>query len=102
MKFLILDKGFCPDAQVRCVPKLREAMKVFGGWVKAAKMESWYHFADRVGGIGIVNVESLEELNEMLIEHPLAGITTTEVYPLVDPHISLARQIAWEERAEAS
>ncbi len=75
MKFLMFDIG---REQVECPePEVTRAKELFSSWVEAGKMGSWYHFADRCGGIGILNVESLEELNEMVFSHPAAGYTTT-------------------------
>ena len=102
MKFLVLDKGLGPELPERPVSKLIKAKEVFASWVQAGKAESWYHFADRFGGMVILNVESLEELNKMLMDYPTRGIAITEVYPLVDPLLSFERQIAYAEKTEAS
>jgi len=97
MKFLIIDKALPPNPNAdtsNIVSMLSGTAKLFSEWVEAGKLEIWYHFADRVGGVGILNVESLDELNEMLFSHPASAITTSEIYPLVDPIPALERHIA--------
>ena len=104
MKFLVVGKGLPLEPQAALsgvAAMLTESREVFASWAEAGRMESWYHFADRPGGMGILIVESLEELNEMLNNHPAAVITSTEVYPLVDPILGFDRHIAATQTAAA-
>jgi muconolactone delta-isomerase len=64
-------------------------------WVQqhtaAGKMEQSWSFAGQQGGGGILNVASLEELDEIMTAFPLAPFSTTEIFGLVDLEPSLQR-----------
>ena len=51
-------------------------------------MDDVWGFAGILGGGGVFNVESLEELDSIMVEFPFAPFTDTEIIPLVDiePH----------------
>jgi muconolactone delta-isomerase len=65
------------------------------GWANEqsakGKMEQIWSFAGLQGGGGILNVESLEELDAIMITFPLGPFSKTEIYPLVDLEPSLER-----------
>ena len=42
-----------------------------------------------MGGFGIANVESLDDLAELLASMPMAGLGAVKVYPLVDPDVTI-------------
>ena len=46
--------------------------------------EQVWGFAEFQGGGGIVNVQSLEELDALMTEFPFLPISDTEIYPVVD------------------
>ena len=65
------------------------------GWEKEnsskGKMEQSWSFAGLQGGGGILNVESLEELDAIMTSFPLAPFSETEVLPLVEIGPSVER-----------
>lgn len=68
-------------------------MEALEGWVNkhtaSKKFEQAWHFPGMMGGGGIINVNSLEELNAIVMEFPLAPFTETEVRPLMEIHEGL-------------
>lgn len=95
MKFLIISEnvpgvpGLPPDQALAMV-------KEQWAWVKrmkeAGKVETSYALADHggglLGGCGIIDVKSLEDLAEMLATMPVARFTSARVYPLVAPEVT--------------
>ena len=84
MRFLILTKSkhlFPPEA----MPGLIAAM---GGWVEKytneKKLEQTWSFAGLQGGGGIFNVDSLEELDDTMMEFPFGPFSEIEIYGLAD------------------
>jgi muconolactone delta-isomerase len=74
------------------------ALPLFEGlseWAKAnqasGKLEQVWSFAGLQGGGGVMNVESLEELDFIMTTFPLAPFSNTEIYPLVEIEPSLDR-----------
>jgi muconolactone delta-isomerase len=91
MRFLIVTKSKSPLPLEMAMPML-QAMK---GWLSqnsAKTRESW-GFAGTQGGGGIIEVDSLEELDAIMQAFPLAPFSETEIYPLVDVQESLDRSI---------
>ena len=64
-------------------------------------LESW-SFAGRIGGMGLFEVDSHEQLDAINAENPFAPFSDIEVYPVVDmlESIEMFRQIA-QARMEA-
>jgi muconolactone delta-isomerase len=56
------------------------------------KLDQIWGFAGLQAGGGVVDVESLEELDAILAEFPLGPFGETEVYPLVDIEGSFQRK----------
>ncbi len=84
MKFLVVTKSktpFPPEMAMGLV----DAME---GWVRkytaSGKIEQTWGFAGIQGGGGIVNVNSLEELDAIMTEFPFAPFSDTEIYGLAD------------------
>ena len=48
------------------------------------KAEAVYTFAGSNNGMSIVNVDSFEELNDLMIQTPAIAICDIDVYPLAD------------------
>jgi muconolactone delta-isomerase len=69
--------------------------EALSGWAKdlqsKGKIEQTWGFAGIQGGGGILNVESLEELDAIMTSFPLAAFSTIDVYGLVDLEPSLER-----------
>ena len=93
MKFLVVSKSkhlVPPEVMIGVI----DAMK---SWLQKykEKIEQSWGFADTQGGGGILNVESLEELNLILTEFPMGPFSELQVHGLVALEPSLERlQIA--------
>ena len=57
----------------------------------AEQFEQAWGFAGIQGGGGIVNVDSLEELDALMAEFPFQPFSNVEIYPLVDLDGALQR-----------
>ena len=74
------------------VPGLMDAMTAWTNkHTESGKFEASWAFAGRAGGGGIVNVDSLEELDAMMAEFPIGPFSEVEVHALVDLNESLQR-----------
>lgn len=89
MKFLVVTKSkqpFPPEMAMGLI----DAME---GWSRkhtaSGKIEQAWGFAGIQGGGGIINVNSLEELDAIMTEYPFAPFSDTKVYGLVDLQASL-------------
>ncbi len=89
MKFLIVSKSkhLVPSEVMTGVI---DAMRLWLQKYKEKIEQSW-GFAGNQGGGGILNVESLEELDLILTEFPMGPFSETQVYGLVDLEPSLER-----------
>jgi hypothetical protein len=89
MKFLVISKPkhlVPPEVMVGVLDGI-------GPWQSkyAGKIEQVWGFAGIAGGGGIINVNSLEELDAVMAELPVAPISEVEIFPLVDLDASLQR-----------
>ena len=90
MRFLVVTEPNTPIPPEAVLP-LYEAMKAWKArYVAAGKMEQIWGFAGGKGGCGIVNVDSLEELNQMGAEYPFQPFSSMDIYALVDFDLSVA------------
>ena len=89
MRFLVVTKSTHP------IPP-----EVFGGLIDAmtawtrryeAKMEQVWAFAGIPGGCGIIIIDSLDELDAIMVEFPFGPFSDIEIYPLVDLGAALQR-----------
>ena len=96
MKFLVIVEGvpgvpLLPPEQSLALTK--EQWEWSKKMRKAGKADVVYALADHcgglTGGIGIANVESLEDLAKVLSSMPMAGLGSVKVYPLVDPDVAI-------------
>lgn len=95
MKFLVIIEGV-PGPPTRSPAETLANTKEVWAWSRrmkeSGKADVTYGLADHVGGLmggfGIMNVASLEELAENLATCPAAGIATFKVYPLVSQEIA--------------
>ena len=89
MRYLIITRMNHP-APPEAMPGLIEAMNA---WVaknkEAGKMEQVWSFAGRAGGGGILNVDSHEELDAIMIEFPFSPFSHIEVHPMTNLEESL-------------
>jgi muconolactone delta-isomerase len=89
MKFLVVMEGVAgaPMPPEQMLPLTKEIWAWSRRMLETKKANVTYGLADHAGGLmggcGIMNVDSLEELAENLASCPAAGIATMRVYPLV-------------------
>lgn len=90
MRFLIISKNkhLTPP---EVVPGLIDATLAWARKYQGQIEQIWAVAGQQAGG-GIVNVESLEQLDTILAELPLGPFSETEVYPLVDLDVSFQHQ----------
>ena len=90
MRLLVVSKGGKHLPPPELVLVLVDAM---GAWQSkyADKMEQIWAFAGTQGGGGILNVESLEELDAIMGEFPFGPFSEVEILPLTDLGASLQR-----------
>lgn len=92
MRFLIISKAkILPPPEM--TPTLVNAV---GEWAKKykanGKLEQAWGFAGLQGGGGIANVNSLEDLDELMVNFPTAPFSDTNIYGLIDFEISEEHQ----------
>ena len=95
MKFLVVMESV-PGQPTMSPEQTLTLTKAMWAWSKrmtqSRKADVAYALADHAGGLmggcGIMNVDSLEELAENLATCPGAGIATFKVYPLVAPGVA--------------
>ena len=99
MKFLVITVMKWP-APPEILPALQQAMEQ---WVaetkKSGKMEALYAIAGQSGGIGIANVDSLEELNDQIQLYPMTQFSEVQTFPLSDIDQAMS---SWREQLKKS
>lgn len=84
MRFLVVTESKMPIPPEMALA-LMEATEGWVGKYKASgKMEQVWGFAGLQGGGGIANVESLDELDAIMKEFPVAPFSDIEIRGLVD------------------
>jgi muconolactone delta-isomerase len=98
MKYLVVTKSkmpFPPEMALGIVDAVE-------GWTRKytakGQLEQIWSFAGLQGGGGIANVNSLEELDAIMTEFPIAPFSDIEIYGLVDFEKSVG---IWKEAAKA-
>jgi muconolactone delta-isomerase len=84
MKFLtiILQKQSPPPEML---PALVEATIQWMAWAKGSgKFDTIYSIAGQPGGLGIANVDSLEELDDLIQGYPMTPFCDVQTLPLSD------------------
>ncbi|MBA7656696.1 hypothetical protein ES703_64623 [subsurface metagenome] len=95
MKFLVIIEGV-PGQPTMPPEQMLTLTKEMWAWSKRLtelrKTDVAYALADHAGGLmggcGIMNANSLEELAENLGTFPVPGMVTFKVYPLVAPEVA--------------
>ena len=89
MRFLLVTTNKAP-LPPEVAPSLIDAMRP---WLTkhAGKVEQVWSFAGIQGGGGIIDVESLEEMDAFMAEFPLGPFSDITIYPLVELYGSLER-----------
>ncbi len=91
MKFLVTSTTKNPIPP-EMVPALVDAMAAWASkYTESGKLEAVWSFAGLAGGGGIANVDSLEELDAILVEFPFGPFSEIEILPIVDLNESLQR-----------
>lgn len=84
MKFLVITIGKWPPPP-EILPALNESSTQWVAWAKGSgKFEAIYAISGQPGGMGIVNVDSLEELNDLIQGYPMTPFSETQLFPLSD------------------
>jgi muconolactone delta-isomerase len=89
MKFLVVTKqnaAFPPEAASMLINAMRQWSGVH---LQSGKMEQIWSFAGLGGGGGVLNVDSHEELDQIMAGFPFAQFSQIEVYPLADLNASM-------------
>jgi muconolactone delta-isomerase len=99
MRFLVISNPkFMTPPEI--IPGLSDAMSAWIAQNSAdGKLETAWSFAGQVGGGGILNVESAEELDAIMIGYPFGPFSDVEVYALADLEASLQGAKAAAEAA---
>ncbi len=94
MRFLVITRG-----REAVPPEMGMAMmQMMQGWLAehrgSGKLEEAWSFAGLVGGGGIVNVDTLEELDAMMASFPFGQTSDLQVFGLADLDEGLANGLA--------
>ncbi len=90
MKFLtiVIQKQPPPPEMM---PALVEATIQWMAWAKGSgKFDAIYSVAGQSGGLGIANLDSLEELDDIIQGYPMTPFCNVQVFPLSDVDHALA------------
>jgi muconolactone delta-isomerase len=96
MKFLVVTKQASPTPPEMVVPLMERMIDWTKKYTGNGKIQEVWNFAGQIGGGGIANVESLDELDAIMAEFPFAPFSSVEIYPLVDliPSLERSKQVA--------
>lgn len=101
MRFLIVTKGRDPVPPEMGAPMIQ----MMQGWLAehraSGKLEEAWSFAGQLGGGGIANVDSHEELDAMMAGFPFSQTSDIQVYALADLDGSLENALATIENMMA-
>ena len=101
MQFLVITKQASPPPPEMLVPML-DAMSAWVAQHRASgKMIAIWSFAGTTGGGGVLDVESHEELDEIMARFPFAPFSSVEILPLSDLDKSLANGKAFVQEMMA-
>jgi muconolactone delta-isomerase len=92
MKFLVMPiqkQTLSPDMGLTLI----EATIQWKNQAKGSgKFDTIYSVAGQPGGLAIVNVDSLEELDDLIAEYPMTPFCDVQVLPLSDVDRAMAKQ----------
>ncbi len=90
MKFLIVTQGRNPVTPDMAIPM----MEMMDTWLSenraAGKLVDAWSFAGQIGGAGVLEVDSHEELDAIMSRFPFNPTSSVTVYPLADLDAALA------------
>ena len=84
MKFLVFRKPRVSSGMIPTSRAIREQKQGVSAAIKRGAIDCIYAFPGGGGNVGIVNADSPEQLNEMLMSTPLFLYSEFEVRPLTD------------------
>ena len=84
MKFLVVTKAKMPPPPEIALSLVNAVDAWAQKYISSGKLEQIWGFAGLYGGGGIGNVNSPEELDEIMSEFPWALFSDTEIYTLID------------------
>ena len=100
MKFLVIRKPRVSSGMIPAAKVIREQKQGVADAIKRGVIDCIYAFPGGGGNIGIVNADSLEQLNETLMGTPLFLYSEFEVRPLTDYHKYMENLAAALEKRE--
>jgi len=95
MRFLIVTEGRNPVPPEMAM----RMMDMMDAWLAehraSGKLEAMWSFAGRPGGGGVLNVESHEELDEIMAGFPFSQTSSISIYALadIDAGVANARKV---------
>ena len=101
MRFLVVTKSRGAPPPEMAMPMMHMMKQWVTEHLGSGKMEQVWSFAGMVGGGGILEVESHEELDSIMGGFPFAQFSDVDVYPLADLHSNLDEQIGRMEQIMA-
>jgi muconolactone delta-isomerase len=93
MRYLVVTKGNFPMSPEVAVGALGAMAKWAEKHSAEGKIEQTWSFAGLAAGGGILNVDSPEELDEIMAGFPLAPFSDVQIFGLVDLHKSLDHSV---------
>lgn len=93
MRFLVVTENRTPLAPEMALPMMRMMQAWSAEHTASGKLEQVWSFAGLVGGGGILNVDSHEELDAVMGGFPFAQNSKIAVYVLADLDVALRDQI---------
>ena len=99
MLFLVMSESKVPPSMPmeQVVPKLREAWKTLERWENEGKIMGGGRVAGTHTAYFVANVNSTEELDQMIASSPLYEYLDVEILPLVSISGALDQLKAWEQ-----
>ena len=94
MRFLVVTKSKHPTPPEAVVPLFEALQQWVQRHTQNKKIEQVWNFAGIPGGGGILNVNSLEELDSIMVEFPLGPFSDIEIYGLGDVNVGIQGVIA--------
>jgi muconolactone delta-isomerase len=84
MKFLVISNPSFPVPAELALDLVNAMEAWIGEHTRSGKIEASWSYAGMNGGGGILNVESLDELDAIMLGYPYGPFSDVEAIPLVD------------------
>ncbi|MBI2856771.1 MAG: hypothetical protein HYX95_00495 [Chloroflexi bacterium] len=102
MRFLVVSRSKFPIPAEIALSVVDATIAWAQKYSASGKIEHIWSFAGMQAGGGIANVESLEELDAILVEFPIGPFSDTQIYPLVNFKDALQRARQAAQRMPAA